>query len=199
MKNKIFFIIFMFIWIVLVVFNFIIPKVTFSEQENRYLARFPQFSFEKLVSGEYQEALETYINDHFVFRNAWIKIKSQQEKLLGKTENNDVFIGKDGYLFEKFNYGLEESTNMENAADIVNKFASNINSPIYFILVPNSIYINQDKLPNNAETPDQNEIITSFYNNLNSDIRKINVTQTMKDNKENYLYFRKSIFRNYRF
>lgn len=190
MKNKIFFVIFMFIWIVLVVFNFIAPKVTFSEQENRYLARIPRFSFEKLVSGEYQEALDTYINDHFIFRNVWIKIKSQEEKLLGKTESNGVFIGKDGYLFEKFNYGLEEKVNMENTANIVNKFVSNINVPVYFILVPNSIYINNDKLPNNAESIDQNEIITSFYNNLNSDIRKINVTETMKDNKDNYLYFK---------
>lgn len=216
MKNKIFFIVFIFIWIVLVVFNFIVPKVTFSEQENRYLAKIPSFSFEKLVSGEYQEDLDSYINDHFIFRNIWIKIKSQQEKLLGKTESNGVFIGKDGFLFEKFSYGTEEKANMENVANVVNKFVNNINGigenvivnnvenrsenngesavlsniPVYFILVPNSIYINQDKLPDNAETPNQYEIITNFYKELDASVYKVNVTDTMTNNKDNYLYFK---------
>ncbi len=79
MKNKIFFIVFMLIWVSLVVFNFFAPKYVFSEAENRNLAKFPKFTFEKLVSGEYQEQLDSYINDHFIFRNEWIKIKSQME------------------------------------------------------------------------------------------------------------------------
>ena len=87
----------MFIWIILVVLNFVVPKISFSEQENRYLAKIPKFSFEKLVSGEYQEALDSYINDHFIFRNSWIRIKSQQERILGKTEYNGVIFGKEGY------------------------------------------------------------------------------------------------------
>ena len=39
-------------------------------------------AFEKLVNGKYQEEMDTYINDHFIFRNAWIKIKSATEMLL---------------------------------------------------------------------------------------------------------------------
>lgn len=190
MKNKIFFIIFMLVWIILIILNFVMPKVSFSEQENRYLAKIPKFSFEKLVSGEYQENLESYINDHFVFRNMWIKIKSQEERLLGKTENNNVLIGKDGYLFERFEYTSEAEKNFNDFAKIVNKFAEKQEKPIYFMLVPNSIYINQDKIPNYAQVPDQNEIINNFYANLNSNIEKINVTEALKKEKDNYLYFR---------
>lgn len=190
MKNKIFFIIFMLVWIILIILNFVMQKVSFSEQENRYLAKIPKFSFEKLVSGEYQEDLESYINDHFIFRNAWIKIKSQEERLLGKTENNNVFIGKDGYLFERFEYTEEAENNFKDITRIVNKFAERQEKPIYFTLVPNSIYINQDKLPDYAQTPDQKKIIDNFYTGLNSNVKTVDVTKTLKKNKDNYLYFR---------
>lgn len=82
MKNKIFFTIFMFIWLTLIILNFIVKSEAFSEQENRYLAQMPSFSVEKLLDGEFQTEMDNYINDHFIFRNIWIKIKSSTERLL---------------------------------------------------------------------------------------------------------------------
>ena len=82
MKNKIFFTIFMLVWVILIVLNFLVKSEAFSEQENRYLAKFPAFSFEKLLDGTYQEELDNYINDHFIFRNMWIKINAEEEILL---------------------------------------------------------------------------------------------------------------------
>ena len=79
-----FFIGFMLIWGILIILNFAIKNESFSEKENRYLAKLPNFTFEKLVDGTYQEEMDTYINDHFVFRNGWIKIKSGLEMLLRK-------------------------------------------------------------------------------------------------------------------
>ena len=87
MKNKIFFTIFMFVWITLIVLNFVVKNEVFSEQENRYLAKLPTFSIEELLDGTYQEKMDTYINDHFIFRNQWIKIKSEVEILLRQTRN----------------------------------------------------------------------------------------------------------------
>ena len=84
MKNKIFFIVFMVVWLTLIVLNFIVKSEAFSEQENRYLASFPKFTLEKLFDWTYQEDLDNYINDHFIFRNIWIKIKSGVEILLRK-------------------------------------------------------------------------------------------------------------------
>ena len=82
MKNKIFFTMFMIVWIILIVLNFVVKSETFSEQENRYLAKIPTFTFKKLIDGTYQKEMDTYINDHFIFRNLWIKIKSGEEMLL---------------------------------------------------------------------------------------------------------------------
>ena len=82
MKNKIFFTIFMFIWLTLIILNFIVKSEAFSEQENRYLAQMPSFSAEKLLDGEFQTEVDNYSNDHFIFRNICIKIKSGTERLL---------------------------------------------------------------------------------------------------------------------
>ena len=190
MKNKIFFIVFMIVWITLIVLNFVVKSEAFSEQENRYLARFPSFSLEKLLDGTYQEDLDTYINDHFIFRNAWIKIKSTEEVLLGKTENNGVYIGKDGYLFEKFEYAEEEEEHLTKVANITNQFANKTDLPIYFMLVPNSIYLNQDKLPDYATTYNQKEIINNFYKKLDSKIKTVDVTDILMQNKDKYIYFK---------
>ena len=190
MKSKIFFSIFMLIWISLIVFNFIVPNQYFSEQENRYLAKIPKFEYKNLINGSYVENLDNYINDHFVFRNFWLKLNSFVQRATGKKENNGVYIGKEGYLFEKFNYTETEKKNLEKAVNVINNFANKTNIPTYFLIVPNSIYINKDKLPNNVEIYDQGEIINNAYKGCNSNVKTINVLNILKSNKNLDLYFK---------
>ena len=194
MKNKIFFVIFMTVWIIIIVINFIWPKQVFSEEENRMLAVIPRFSFSSFVNGDYLNGVNEYINDHFAFRNIYLKLNSWWElNVMGKTENNGVYIGKDGYLFEKFEYGEEEKQNIEKNVTAISNFAEKmkeIEVPTYFILVPNSIYINSDKLPNNVEVPNQQEITNNVYNNTEN-TNNIDVT-TVLDTENDIipLYFK---------
>ena len=78
-------------------------------------------------------------------------------------ENNNVYIGKNGYLFEKYEYGENEKKGLEKKAKIVNEFANKNELPIYFMLLPNSIYIHQDKLPNYVETYNQRASLCSLF------------------------------------
>ena len=194
MKNKIFFAIFMTVWIVIIVVNFIWPKQTFSQEENRMLATIPRFSFESFVNGDYLNGVNDYINDHFAFRNIYLKLNSWWEvSVMGKKENNGVYIGKDGYLFEKFEYGEEEKEKVKNNASAISDFAETmqeIDIPTYFVLVPNSIYINSDKLPESVEVPNQEDIINTVYSNIKN-TKNINVTSALKEeNKTKPIYFR---------
>ena len=109
---------------------------------------------------------------------------------MGKTENNGVYIGKEGYLFEKFEYGENEKEHLEKVANTVNQFVANTELPIYFMLIPNSIYINQDKLPDYATTYNQKEIINNFYNKLDNKITTIDVADILMENKDKYIYFK---------
>lgn len=186
MKNKIFFISFMIIWTVLIIMNIFKTNKTFSEQENRVLAKIPEFSIEKLVNGEYSSSLDTYINDHFIFRDEWLKLNSQYELLLQKTEISDIYIGKDGYLFEKFE---SNDKNLQIAKKQINNFANNVDIPVRFILVPNSIYINQEKLPSNVNMENQEDIINTMYESMEN-VLAIDVTDVLKENKNDYIFFK---------
>ena len=194
MKNKIFFAIFMTIWVVIVIINFIWPKQFFSEEENRMLATIPRFSFESFVNGYYLNGVNDYINDHFAFRNFYLKLNSWWEvSVMGKKENNGVYIGKDGYLFEKFKYNDNEKENANTNTEIISDFTNKMkeqNVPTYFVLVPNSIYINNDKLPNNVEVSNQEEIINQIYGKTEN-TNNINVIESLKkENKKKQLYFK---------
>ncbi len=112
------------------------------------------------------------------------------KKYSGKTENNNVYIGKDGYLFEKYSYGIEEQEHLKKVSGIVNSLTNKVDIPVYFMLLPNSIYINSEKLPEYVTIYNQNEIIEEFYNLLDNKIVKINATNKLLENKDKYLYFK---------
>lgn len=188
-KNKYFFIMFISFWIILTVLNFIISNEEFSQNENRMLAKMPKFELEELVNGNYVEKLNDYINDHFIFRDIWLKLKSTEEIALGKTENNNVYIGKDGYLFEKIKYTDSSKEKIEDLVNTINNFRKNTNITTYFMLIPTSIYINQEKLPDFAETFNQEELIKNVYN-MTNDIKTINTVDILKANKDKYIYFK---------
>ena len=106
-----------------------------------------------------------------------------------KKENNGVYIGKNGFLFEKFEFGEEELKSVKNTLKSMNNLTNKIDIPIYFALVPNSIYINSDKLPDNVEVDNQEEIIDKIYENTQNTIN-IDTVDILKENKENYIYFK---------
>lgn len=188
-KNRYFFIIFISFWAIFSILNLIIPNKEFSQNENRMLAKKPNFKIQELVTGKYVEKLDNYINDHFIFRDLWLKIKSVEEKALGKTENNNVYIGKDGYLFEKLKYTKQSEKKINDLVDVINSFYQNTNITTYFLAIPNSIYINEDKLPKFAETFNQEELINEIYGKTKN-IKTINVVETLRNNKNEYIYFK---------
>lgn len=194
MKNKIFFGIFMTVWLLIIILNFVWPKQVFSQEENRMLATIPRFSFSSFVNGDYLNGVNEYINDHFAFRNIYLKLNSWWEiSVMGKTENNDVYIGKDGYLFEKFPFEDDEQKTVTNNTKVIYDFAEDmkeIDIPTYFILIPNSIYINKDKLPDNVDVADQKSIIDIVYEYSKNTVN-INVTDILNEtNKLKQLYFK---------
>jgi len=188
-NNKIFFVIFMIVWITVILLNVFLPVDEFSSQENRYLATFPSFSFEKLVSGEYTAALDEYLNDHFSIRNILIKIDSLKEQLVLKKENKEIYIGEDGNLFEKFKFSEENMGNAEYISKKVNELSKKINKDVYFVIIPNSTYINQKDLPSYAYVENQEEIISEIYKNM-PNIETIDVAEKLKLKNNEYIYFK---------
>ena len=194
MKNKIFFLIFVTVWVIIVILNFVLPKSDFSEQENRMYAIIPRFTFKSFINGEYLDGVNDYVNDHFAFRDTFLKINSWWEiNILGKKEINDVYVGKDSYLFEKFEFGEEEEVTLNSNTKIISEFAQKMNEQnikTYFILVPNSIYINSNKLPENVEAPNQEKIINIAYSNTKNTVNVDVEKSLLNENKNQQLYFK---------
>lgn len=134
------------------------PKQDFSENENRYLAKFPSLSWENIKSGEYMEDISTWLSDHFPLRNFFMGLKTDTEIILGKKEINNVYIAKEDYLIEAYNTPI----NTDRIADTFSKFYNKINTvdiDIHLMLVPTAHYILADKLPKNA--PDISQMDTA--------------------------------------
>lgn len=68
--------------------SFIIPlRPTVSMQEKRELAKFPAFSAEALLSGDYFDGISTWFSDTFPGREAWIGLNSAVSDLHGVSTN----------------------------------------------------------------------------------------------------------------
>ena len=136
------------------------PVRAYSENENRYLAQMPEFSFESLFEGEFTSDYETFITDQFVMRDSWIGLKTLTERAMLKQDINGVYFGKDGYLIEKHDASdIDEETadrNAQRLADFINQYSAVLGEDrVHAMLVPTAQEILEDKLPPFAEGYDQ--------------------------------------------
>ncbi len=159
----------------------LLPKKEFSENENRYLKAMPELTWEHIRDGSYMEELNGYLCDHFPFRDFFMGCKSRVEILSGRQEINQVFIAEDGYLIDA--YQVPEHT--EDTASILRNFAETIGESgvnMYLMLVPTSVYVYREKLPDYAAVPDQMETARAIYEG--SGIPAIDVSEALMAHKE---------------
>lgn len=136
---------------------FLLPKEAFSEMENRSLQKFPELTLDRIWSNQFSEEAELFVTDHFPYRTDFIFAKSVLEQLRLQKENNGIYLGKDGYLFEKFKKpDVEELTKY---TDALKQFAANHpETSITFMLSPNSVGVYPERLPLLATAYPQKEI-----------------------------------------
>ena len=173
----------------IVIVNKITADRVFSEAENRRLEQAPRLSTSQIIDGRFTTNYEKYVSDQFPLRDFWIGVKSNGEKALGKKENNEVYLGKDGYLMEKFKKPSEEI--FKSKIDKINSFASNMqNVDKYFMLVPNSVKVLEDKLPPYAPNADELVYMDRVRSSLDNNIEFIDVYDNLYSNKDEYIYYK---------
>lgn len=131
----------------------VLPKGTFSANEKRYLAEFPELKKETLLDGTYTEEIENYLADHAPLRSLFVGINSYYSYLTGNNGSNGIYLGKDGFLIEK---PVNDFERLEMNSLRVAGFAKNLDIPVTFALAPSKGYVYSDKLPlNHLEYNDQ--------------------------------------------
>lgn len=158
----------------------------FSENENRYLAQKPKFTWKSLISGDFTAGFEAYITDQFPFRDAWLDLKSRAERFAGKTENNGVFFCSDDTLISRFDAPPE--ADVSNAAEAVRSLAENTGLPVYLALVPSAAEVWAERLPKNANTADQSALISEIYERCG--VSTVDLLGALNAHRDEALYYR---------
>ncbi|MFJ7979996.1 DHHW family protein [Lysinibacillus xylanilyticus] len=169
--------------------NLLTPNKSFSDSENRNLELFPTFSIQNLLDKKFNTNYEKYISDQFAFRDFWISMKSDIDRTIGKKENNGVYIGKNGYLLQKFN--KPEDQDVKSNIEALNDFhLANPNVQKYVMLVPTAISILENKLPNYVSHVDEVTYIDKVKKSLNKEINFIDVNPILSSKKNEYIYYK---------
>ena len=175
--------------IIVLVSSIILPDTGFSEKENRVLASRAALKLDQLVSGGYEKQFETYENDQFPLRDMWITLKATTDRLMGKVEENGVYLGKNGYLMEGFN--APPQTQYDATVNAMTAFAQKHSDlKQYALIAPNSVNILKSKLPAFAPADDQNPWINNLKDSLTSaGVTFIDIRDTFTDHKTEDLYY----------
>lgn len=192
--NKIFFYIFAFVWIGFILWNLLTPPQVFSENENRYLAGIPEFTYDKFVEGDFMNGMDAYINDQFVIRDSWINMKAMMERAIWKQDINSVYFAKDDYLIEKHNdsdVSQEQALrNKEYLIEFLQKYASLLGEDrVKAMLVPTASEVLRDKLPPFATGYNQNAYVEELISSMPGDIL-VPINDTLKEHKDESIYYR---------
>ena len=139
--------------------NLLAPDRAFSPVENRNLAQKPDFSWDRLFSGEFMKDFEAYVTDQFAGRDGWTALKAYAERALGKRENNGVYICGDR-LIERFDEpdGRQLSSNLA----AVDRLAEQSGIEVYLMLVPSAAEIHAELLPEGAPNVGQKELLDAL-------------------------------------
>ena len=164
------------------------PKKNFSENENRYLTKFPVLSAKNLLDGTYTESLSDWLADHVPQRDFFVGLKSQTEILSGRKEIDHIYVAKEDYLIEQY----AQPQNTQRIIDTLTRFYEKVSQAevnINLMLVPTAVTIHKDLLPQNAPASNQLETAQSIY--TATEIPKIDCTDCLFTGvSEGQLYYR---------
>lgn len=165
------------------------PKTStvFSENENRYLAKFPKISWDGIQDKSFMNDFDKWVSDHFIGREEWIIAKNTTERTIGKTEINGVFTVNDRMMQVWKNY---DKNQVDKNLAAMERFAEMYpDKDVSFMLVPNAQEIYAEELPSNAVIGDMKEFISYCYNSLPS-ISGIDVYEPLYKNRSDYIFYR---------
>ena len=124
-----------------------LPQRSFSEVENSALQTFPKVSLDRIWSGRFMAELKDFYTDQFPARDGLVAAKAGAELALGKGENNDVILGREGYLIKRIEYTEAQTAQIRANLEAVSAFRVMAGRPVSFVLAPRAIDVLGGYLP----------------------------------------------------
>lgn len=166
--------------------NLILPDREFSEQENRFLTKRPEFSLSALTSGKFTADFEKYTTDQFAGRDSWTALKARCELLLGKRENNGVYLCENETLIEAFT--APEPKKLSDNMSHIEKLRENTEAEVFFALIPGKSELWGGMLPIGAPNDSETAVINSCYDLTSA--RCVDLLSPLAEKSGEYIYYR---------
>ena len=171
------------------IINVIVPDREKSVQENRMLATKPKFRLSSLTSGDYDEKFEAYMDDQFVGRDMWRKLKVTVDRIGGSRLENGVYIGTNGQLLEQIEVA-DENHLAANIKAIKSFSESQSKIPVRMMLVPDAANVLNHSLPALAKPEDQTQMFSMVRKDLGDSVEWIDVSTELNKHKTEKIYYK---------
>lgn len=188
-QEKLVGIIFILTLFLFLVINVIVPDREKSVQENRMLATKPKFRLSSLISGDYDEKFEAYMDDQFVGRDMWRKLKVMVDRIGGSRLENGVYIGTNGQLLEQIEVA-DENHLAANIKAIKSFSESQSKIPVRMMLVPDAANVLNHSLPALAKPEDQTQMFSMVRKDLGDSVEWIDVSTELNKHKTEKIYYK---------
>lgn len=178
----------------------LLPDQSFSQQENRNLAQFPDFNGDAFFSGEFASDLNVYFADQFPLRDGFVNLRASAELFLGKGENNGVLYSYDQLAVKDFN-AYQSRMLITNDTDriyldtvkaqlqVVDRFANSIDIPMVTVLPGRTIDVCDNAF--SYDRPDGDAVFDAMSALLSEDcgyIDTLTLLRTRYDSGEYVMY-----------
>ena len=188
-QEKLVGIIFILTLFLFLIINVIVPDREKSVQENRMLATKPKFRLSSLISGDYDEKFEAYMDDQFVGRDMWRKLKVAVDRIGGSRLENGVYIGRNGQLLEQIEVA-DENHLAANIKAIKSFSESQKKIPVRMMLVPDAANVLNHSLPALAKPEDQTQMFSMVRKDLGDSVEWIDVSTELNKHKTEKIYYK---------
>ena len=188
-QKKLVGIIFILTLFLFLIINVIVPDREKSVQENRMLVTKPKFRLSSLISGDYDEKFEAYMDDQFVGRDMWRKLKVTVDRIGGSRLENGVYIGTNGQLLEQIEVA-DENHLAANIKAIKSFSESQSKIPVRMMLVPDAANVLNHSLPALAKPEDQTQMFSMVRKDLGDSVEWIDVSTELNKHKTEKIYYK---------
>lgn len=147
----------------------------------------PVCTMRNLFSGKYFEDCDAYSAANFFNKTKWSKLVRKSEIFLGKKEFHGILLGKKQTYFENWSENGLRDAAVEDSLSFLEKIVRDYHAKV--MLIPMADEIWKDRLPAYAENFEQTEYLNNVKN-LVGEENCIDLLQTLKDHKEEAIYYR---------
>ncbi len=151
----------------------ILPSDSFSEKEKRFLAEKPAFNTEKIFSGSFMDASESWAADHMPGRDFFVWVSAEADLLANLQVSKDVYIGENSRLFES-PVSFSDARIRQNM-EILNRFADSVSQPVDMLLIPSSGFLMSEEISGLKDPYEDDRIIRSSYALAGDHIRTLDL------------------------